>query len=446
MSNRQGIVPVREATIVRACEDIEFPKMALVKQEWKTNSIEGDEIMTHVVSSVESLPLETLQSGAKIAIGVGSRGIANLPAIVEGVVHAFQERGFEPFIFPAMGSHGGATSVGQQHKLEALGVTESTVGCHIESTMETVEVGRTPERDIPVVFDKIAAAADAIVPINRIKPHTDFQGKVESGLSKMLVIGMGKQRGAKIAHQWSVDWSLRDMLPEISKMLIDSLPVIGGIALVENQYHDTMIIEGVPADNFLQREAELLVQAYEVMPKIPFDELDLLIVDRMGKDISGSGMDTNVIGRLVYGFDEPEPEYPEIKRIYLRNLTSVSQGNASGVGSADIIHQRVLERMDLSKTLINTITASSLAGARVPAAVESDRAAVTACLSTVGLIDSKDVRVVRITDTMHLEKMLVSEGLLNDVATANNLTQLGGLAPFEFDAHGDFKRDTPDKS
>jgi len=430
--NYSGVRPVDEETVLEACHDPSLPKMGMVRQKWETDPIPDDDVGDVAANAIDNLALDEIPDGGSVAVGAGSRGINNLPAIVRGVVDAFQKRGYEPFVFPAMGSHGGATAEGQRAKLDALGVSEETVGCEIRATMDVVEVGETPEREIPVVADAYAAAADAIVPINRIKAHTDFQGEVESGLSKMLVIGMGKQRGAKTAHEWSVDWSLREMLPEISTLLRKELPVVGGIGIVEDQHDDTAIIEGIPPSGFLDREAELLEKSYDIMPTIPFDELDVLVVDQMGKDISGSGMDTNVIGRLVFGFDEPEPEYPEIKRIYVRSLTGPSHGNATGLGSADLIHRDLLKQMDLSKSLINCITASTLPGTRVPPAVETDRAGLVATLSTVGVVDPEDLRVARITDTMRLEKLYVSEKLVAEARNRPDLEVVQEPQPIEF--------------
>ncbi len=262
--NQPGVYPVPEETVLEACHDRPLPEMGTIRQTWETDPIPDDEVAAVAATTLDDLDLDSVPDGGSVAVGVGSRGINNLPAIVRGVVEELQARGYEPFVFPAMGSHGGATADGQRAKLDALGVNEETVGCPVRATMEVVEVGRTPERDIPAVADANAAAADAILPINRVKAHTDFQGEVESGLSKMLVIGMGKQRGAKTAHEWSVDWSLREMLPEISTLLREELPVVGGVAIVEDQHDDTAIVEGVPPSGFLDREAELLETSYEL--------------------------------------------------------------------------------------------------------------------------------------------------------------------------------------
>jgi hypothetical protein len=241
---------------MEASGERELPELGVIEQIWDTDPILPEEIPNRTVEAVDALDFADVPDGGEIAIGAGSRGIANLATIVRGVVDAVSDLGYEPFVFPAMGSHGGATAEGQREMLASLGVTEETIGCEIRSSMDVVEVSTTPDRGVPVVADSHAAAADAIIPVNRVKPHTDYDGAVESGLSKMIVIGMGKQRGAKIAHEWAVDWSLRNMIPEITGQLLESLPIVGGVAIVEDQHDDTAIIEGVPPAGFLDRESE----------------------------------------------------------------------------------------------------------------------------------------------------------------------------------------------
>ena len=433
---------VPEETILEACGDPPLPEMGVIEQVWETDPIPPDEIRNRAGRAVGSLSLDGVDRGGEIALGVGSRGIANLPEIVAGVVAALSEAGYEPFVFPAMGSHGGATADGQAGMLAELGVTESSIGCEIRSSMEVVEVGRTPERDVPVVTDAHAAGADAIVPINRVKPHTDFDGAVESGLSKMLVIGMGKQRGAKIAHEWAVDWSLRRMIPEITEQLLDSLPVAGGVAIVEDQHDDTAIIEGVPPSGFLDRERELLEMAYDIMPKLPFEELDVVVFDRLGKDVSGQGMDTNVTGRRPFSINEPEPDEPRIKRIYARRLTEATHGNAMGVGSADVIHGDVVDELDAPTTLINALTASTIRGVRLPPVVETDRAGLVAALSTIGVVDPDTVRVLRATDTMRLHRLYASPALVERAREREDLRVVETPTPIEF-ADGEFASPSP---
>jgi hypothetical protein len=343
-----------------------------------------------------------------------------------------------------MGSHGGATAEGQREKLETLGVSEGTVGCEIRATMAVETVGETPDRGVPVYADAEAVAADAVVLVNRIKPHTDFSGEVESGLSKMLVVGMGKQRGAKMAHDWAVDWSLRNMLPEITELLLDALPVAGGVAVVEDEHDDTTLIEGVPASGFLQRERELLEVAYDRMPTLPFDELDVLVVDRIGKDVSGQGMDTNVTGRRHFTIDEPEPESPAIKRIYLRGLTAKTKGNVMGMGQADFVHRDVLDGLDASKALINAITASTVRGVRLPPVVENDRAGLQAALGTVGPVAGDEARVLRVTDTMRLERCYASAPLVEAARDRDDLRVVAGPGDLAFEDDGGFAAPSPE--
>jgi len=440
-ASRSSLV-VPETAVLEACGETPLPALGLIEQVWETNPIPRDEIASAAGEAFAALPLENIPDGGEVALGVGSRGIANLDAIVTGVVAEAKRQGYTPFVVPAMGSHGGATAEGQRAMLADLGVDEATVGCEVRSSMEVVEVGRTAERDVPVVTDANAAAADAIVPINRIKPHTDFDGTVESGLSKMLVIGLGKQRGAKIAHDWSMDWSLRNMVPEITEQLLAELPVVGGVAILEDQRDDTTLLEGVPPSSFLDREAELLETAYEVMPTLPFDDLDVLVLDAQGKDISGQGMDTNVIGRRPFAIQEPEPDRPEIKRIYTRGLTETTHGNAMGVGSADFVHANLLEAIDAPTTFVNAITACTTRGVRIPPVLETDRAGLVAALSTIGIVGSEEVRLLRASDTMHLQRLYASPALLEAARERDDLRVVEEPSSIEFEA-GDFLAPSP---
>ena len=433
---------VPEETVLEACGDVDLPRMGLVEQVRETDPIPADALEGRAGAAVESLPFGDVPDGGEVAVGVGSRGIANLPTVVAGVVRRLDELGYDPFVFPAMGSHGGATAEGQRKMLASLGVTEESVGCPVRSSMDVVEVGRTDERDVPVVAAADAVAADAILPVNRVKPHTDFDGTVESGLSKMLVIGMGKQRGAKTAHEWAVDWSFRNMIPEITERLLAELPVVGGVAVVEDQRDDTAIVEGVPPEGFLDREADLLETAYEVMPKLPFDDLDALVVDRQGKDVSGQGMDTNVIGRRPFAINEPEPDDPSIKRIYTRGLTETTHGNAMGMGSADFVHADVAADLDSSTTLINAITASTTRGVRLPPVVETDRAGLVASLSTLGVVGPDDARVLRVTDTMRLDRCYASTALVEKARERSDLRVVADPEPVAFN-DGEFAAPTP---
>ncbi len=435
---------VPEETIGEAVGEVAVPRMGVVEQVWDVDPIPTDELASRAAAAVDDLDFEGVPEGGEVAVGAGSRGIANLPTLVRGVVEGVRDRGYEPFVFPAMGSHGGATAEGQRDKLATLGVTEDAVGCEIRATMEVKTVGETPDRGVPVYADAYAAEADAIVLVNRVKPHTDFSGEVESGLSKMAVIGMGKQRGAKMAHDWAVDWSLRNMLPEIAERLLDSLPIAGGVAIVEDQHDETTIVEGVPPSGFLKREAELLETARELMPTLPFDELDVLVVDQIGKDISGQGMDTNVTGRRHFTINEPEPETPAVKRVFARGLSKKTKGNAMGMGQADFVHADLRAELDPSKSLINAITASTVRGVRLPPVVESDRAGLRAALGTIGPVDGSEARLLRVTDTMRLERCYASESLVDDARERDDLRVVEEPEPVEFDADGQFVAPSPE--
>lgn len=435
---------IPEKTIREVTADAEMPAMGTVEQVWDTDPVPSDEIGEHAAIAVGDLKLEVVPEGGTIAVGVGSRGIANLARIVEEVIDELADRGYEPFIVPAMGSHGGATADGQRGVLDTLGVTEDRVDCEIRSSMDTVEIDRTSERDVPVVTDTHAADADAILPINRVKPHTDYDGDIESGLAKMLVIGFGKQRGAKIAHDWAVDWSLSAMVPSIARQLIETLPIVGGVAILEDQRDQTARIEGVPATHILERERELLEQAEELLPRLPFEDIDVLIVDRQGKDISGQGIDPNVIGRRPFAINEPKPDTPDIKRIYVRSLSERTHGNAMGIGSADFVHRDVFADINPSDTFVNAITASTIRGIRMPPVVETDRAGIRAALSSIGVNTPEHVSMVRITDTMRLERLYASPALLDAAESRDDLRVIDPATTLAFAEDGTLSDPSPD--
>ena len=438
-------ISVAEDDVLDACGDTDLPEFGIVEQVWATDPIPEGEIPNHAAAAVTDLSFDGVPDGGEVAIGVGSRGIANLPELVRGVVERVDDLGYEPFIFPAMGSHGGATADGQRAMIESLGVTEDAVGCEIRSTMDVVQVGETPTRGVPVVADSHAAGADAILPVNRVKPHTDFDGAVESGLSKMIVIGMGKQRGAKIAHEWAVDWSFRNMIPEITAQLLEALPIVGGVAIIEDQHDATTHVEGIRPDGFLDREAELLETAYEIMPTLPFEHVDVLVVDEQGKDVSGQGLDTNVIGRRPFAINEPAPDSPAIKRIYVRGFTETTHGNGMGMGSADLVHEDLATGLDGTDTLINAITASTIRGVRLPPVVATDRAGLVAALSTIGVVDPETVRVMRVADTMHLGAFYASAALVEEARDRDDLRVVGDPEPIRFE-DGQFAAPSPDEA
>lgn len=426
--------------------DEELPRMARVRWRRPSRSIPAEELEAHITNVLGGLQLDRkLSSGEEVAVAVGSRGLAELPLIVRTVVQHLRALKARPFILPAMGAHGGARASGQLEVLNKLGITEEVVGCPIRATMETIELGRTAS-GMPVYFDSYAGATKVFL-INRIRPHTAFSGRIGSGLLKLLAVGLGKHRGAKAIHRWGIECGLERAILEAARLILNEVEVLGGLAIVEDFYHRPAIIEALAPEEFEGREAELLAQAEELIPRLPFPELDLLIVDEAGKDLSGTGMDTYLIGRR-YALGEPEPPGPRIKRIYLRDLSASSGGNALGIGLADLIHSRVLEKMDRFQTYVNALSGTGPEKARIPPYLGNDKVAIKLALSLIGPRDPREARVMWIKNTLELERFLISEALLPQ-ARANPELELeldleldadagaGGPQPLKFDERGD---------
>ena len=412
-----------------------FPKMMRVRQQFEAPDV--DDIAATVKQQIEGLNLSgKVKTGDSVAITVGSRGIANIAVITKAIADAIKDLGGEPFVVPAMGSHGGGKAEGQQQIIESYGVTEAFIGCPIKATMEVVQVG-TVEGEVPVYFDKYAAAADHVVVSGRIKPHTGFVGEIESGLHKMMLIGLGKHKGATIYHKAIVQYSFDRIIRAVAQEVIDKCNVLFGLAMVENQYDRSAMIEAVPPEKFMEREKELLVLAKKWMPRLPFDQIDLLIVDYIGKDISGAGMDTNVVGRKFHEHHASEKELPKITRILVRDLTPDTHGNASGIGVAEYVHQRVVDQMNVEATVINCMTGNSPAAAQIPIVFPTDEVCISQALDTVGFVSHENARVVRILDTLHVEEVLVSEVYAKEVAAREDLSVIGPPVEMEFDANGD---------
>ena len=349
---------------------------------------------------------------------MGSRGIANLQTIVREVVRGLQHRKLTPFIVPAMGSHGGATADGQAAVLEAYGISESEIGCPIRSSLEVVELDSDGLPN-PLFMDRQAYEADGVVVINRIKPHTDFHGPFESGLIKMLVIGLGKERQAVEMHRYGV-YGLKELIPQSAERILSTGKIKLGVGIVENAYDETVRVELIPARKIWDREPELLREAHQNLPRLPVSELDILAVDRLGKDISGTGMDTNVIGRIrIPG--QPEPESPKIKTIWVSELTPASHGNATGMGLADVITERFREQIDFATTYKNIITSGFLERAKLPIVAPTDQAAFELCHRAVGPIPTADLKIIRIQDTLHTNEFYASSAVLSQLQTAPNL-------------------------
>ena len=377
-----------------------------------------------------------INPGDTVAITAGSRGVANIATAVKAIVDYLKEIGARPFVVPAMGSHGGATAEGQRTVLEHYGITEETVGAPVKSSMDVIKLGALPQAgtdDLPVFMDKNAAEADHIVPLNRIKAHTDFNGSIESGLMKMMVIGLGKQQGANYYHRAFFQFGFEHVITAVGGFILDTGKIAFGVGLLENAHEDTAFAVAIPADKLLQTERELLVQSKSMMGKLPFDELDLLIVDWTGKNISGTGMDSNVIGRMMQNF-EPEPLKPAILRIFVRDITEESDGNATGIGLADFTTTRLVEQIDRHATYMNGITALGPQKSKIPFYYDTDHEAIEVALNTIGLTKPENARVIRIESTLRLTDLDISESLLNDAELHSNLEVVGDLKPLEFDS------------
>jgi hypothetical protein len=411
-----------------------LPKFAIIKQKFVMESIKN--ISGTITEQFNSLKAdEKIKPGMEIAITVGSRGIANIPLIVKSVADEIKKRGATPFIIPAMGSHGGATAEGQVEVLEGLGVTEDTTGCEIRSSMEVVEIGET-SAGIPVYIDQHAFKADGIIIMGRVKPHTDFKKDIESGVLKMASIGMGKHKQALALHTYGIE-GIRDMMPEVGKVVIRKSNTLFGVAIVENAHEETAIIEAIEPERIEERERELLVKAFGLMPSLPVDKMDILIVDEIGKNYSGTGMDTNIIGRIrVLGVEEPKK--PSIKYVLASNLSEASHGNALGIGLADLTTKRLFEKIDFQKMNENVVTSTFLDRAKIPIVLENDREALNAALRANWGVASEEARIVRIPNTLHIGELLVSEVIYNEVKNKDNIEVIKDLHELQFDEEGYF--------
>jgi hypothetical protein len=349
-------------------------------------------------------------------------------------VQVLKENSAKPFLIPAMGSHGGGTAEGQLEILESLKVTEESIGAPILSSMEVVEIGKS-RFGFPVLVDKNAAQADGIIVVNRVKPHTEFEGPIESGLMKMMAIGMGKHKGCIQVHKQTINYRYVEVIPEIGTVILEKLPVLFGVALVENVYDETAIIKAILPSQFRIEEERLLTEAKRLMARLPFDKIDVLIVDEMGKNISGTGMDTNVIGRIMF-IGEREPEKPKITRIVVLGLTEESHGNAIGVGLADYTTQRLVNDMDAGATSINAMAGMSPEKGRIPIPLITDKEAVEAALDTIRPVDAEEARVVHIKNTLEIAELDISEALLEEVEGREDLKLAEELGPLSFDSEG----------
>ena len=386
-------------------KNIKLPKMVKVRQ------IFADEHLDNTAAAVRdtAAPFAAeMKAGSTAAVLVGSRGITDIDLIAKTVVEVLKEAGVKPFIIPAMGSHGGGTSEGQEEVLRGYGITEETMGVPINSSMETEIIGETDD-GMEVHFSKPALEADYVVPIGRVKPHTDFTGFVESGLCKMLAIGGGKHNGCSRIHREGFP-ALEHTIPDSAKIIIERVDIPFGLAVIENAFEKTHTVEAVRGRDFLTREPELLKLAKSLMPRIKFDDIDILIVEQIGKDISGTGMDTNIIARDSFG---PLPgAVPRIQRIIIEDLTEGAHGNAIGFGMADFILRSALDKIDFNATYTNGIASGNTNGMKIPVIADTEEEAIRAALQTCIGIDINNPRIVKIKDTLHLSEIEVSENML----------------------------------
>ena len=408
-------------------ENIAIPPMYRVRQEFYVNPL--DDIEKSCLEQIHALSrLDKISSGTRIAIAVGSRGIANISLITASVVKGLKALGFEPFIVSGMASHGKATGEGQAELLAELGVTEQAVGCPVRASVEVVEIGTT-ENGQQVYMDRIASEADGIVVINRIKTHTAFHADYESGLVKMLAIGLGNDIGAKSCHQLGFG-KIAENIVAMSRMKLEKLPVLFGVAVIEDGAENVSIIEVVDADEIMDREPELLKISKSYMPSIGIDQIDVLVVDRMGKEISGDGMDPNITGRYATPYAHGGPE---VSKLAILSVTEKSHGNVIGVGQADLCTKRLFEAAELETTYVNSLIATVTSVARLPMILPTDHDAIRAAILTCNIIDFSRVRLVRIRDTLHLGELLVSEALVKEVSAKENVVSVEGPLEMKFE-------------
>lgn len=411
-----------------------YPKIVRLRQQFERPRVES--VPGAVRAALERLDLRaTIRPGQSVALTAGSRGIANIPLVLKVVVEHLKGLGARPFLVPTMGSHGGGTAEGQRRVLESYGITEAFVGAPIRASMEVVSLGTTDE-GFSVVLDRHAAEADHIGVVARIKPHTGYHGPIESGLLKMMMIGLGKHAGALTYHRILLDYPFDQVVRSVGRTVRARAPISFGLAVVENAYDETARIDSLRPDQFESGEEELLVLAKRWLARLPFHEADLLIVDEIGKDISGSGMDTNVVGRKRAFRAQVMENQPVMRHIFVRGLTERTHGNAAGIGLADFTTTRLIQGMNYQATVINCLTAGYPEGANLPVHFETDREVLDAALAIIGTRPPEAARVMRIRNTLCLEDIEVSEPCLSDSKRITEFTTQGSSHALAFDAQG----------
>lgn len=411
-------------------QDIPVPKMAKVKQEFDAAQV--DDLGTVLRAELEKENIKkTVKPGMEIAVAVGSRGLDRLVEMTAVTVKYLRDLGAKPFIVPCMGSHGGATGAGQKGVLEHLGVTEESVNAKIRSSMEVIEVGKLPN-GLPVYVDKIASQADGIVVINRVKPHTAFRGPVESGIMKMISIGLGKQKGAEACHQLGFK-HMAEHIPAMANMIMASMPILFAVASVENPFDKVAKIEALIPSEMEEREIELQKLSKQLLPKLHFEKIDVLVIDQIGKNISGDGMDPNITGRYPTPYAHGGPD---VTKMAVLDLTPETEGNANGVGTADFTTQRLVDQMDREATYANGLTSTVVVPTHISTTLQNDVQAIQAAIKTCNILDFTKVKMVRIKNTLELSEIEVSEALLDHVKEHPSMETISELYNLNFNDEG----------
>ena len=411
-------------------KDIPLPRMIKVRQTFPSHEV--TDLVRAIKAQFENPASEKkVKPGMKVAVAVGSRGVARIADVAEAVVAELKRLGACPFVVPCMGSHGGATAEGQKMILSNLGVTEEKVGCSIVSSMEVVQIGQL-ENGLPVYIDKHAYEADGIVVINRVKPHTAFRGNNESGLVKMITIGLGKQKGADSCHAYSFKYMAENII-NMARISLSKANILFGVAVVENAYDRIAKLVVVPSEKLIETDRQLLIEAKQNMAHIKFSEFDVLIVDRIGKEISGDGMDPNITGRYPTPYASGGPV---INKVVILDLTDKTHGNANGMGMADFTTKTLFEKMDRQATYANCLTSTVTNSVRLPVILDNDKEAVAAAIKTCNARDISAARVIRIQDTLHLGEIWISESLLEAAKGLEGIKIIGTPEELKFDAGG----------
>lgn len=411
-----------------------YPRIFRVRQHFTGPTVA--DVAAEVKAELSRLPLnQRIKPGESVAVTAGSRGIANIAVIIRATIEHLKTLGAAPFIVPAMGSHGGGTAEGQVEILTGYGITPEYCGCPIKASMDTIVVCNTKE-GFPVHFDKYASEADHVLVVGRVKPHTGFVGDIESGLMKMMLIGLGKHRGALVYHRAIQDYSFPQIVRSVAAEVIAKCKIVAGLGIVENEREETAKIQAVLPEELEAREKELLVLAKKWIPRLPFDRAHVLLVDQMGKNISGTGMDTNVIGRKYNDHKAMEDEWPKVKVLVARSLTEETHGNATGIGMAEFCTTRLIKQIDERKTRINCLTGGHVAAGMHPFDYETDREILDIALPTIGLAEPPNAKVLWIHNTLDLVEVECSEAYLAEARTKPNLEILTDLRPLPFDAAG----------